>query len=62
MEIVFTPEAITHLSEWQKSGNIAVQKKIQELLLSIRETPFQGVRKTRSVETSTIGEMVETHK
>ncbi|QTE34570.1 Txe/YoeB family addiction module toxin [Mucilaginibacter gossypii] len=50
MEIVFTPEAITHLSEWQKSGNTAVQKKIQELLLSIRETQFQGVGKPETLK------------
>ena len=29
----------------EKSGNTGVQKKIEELLLSIRKTPFEGIGK-----------------
>jgi len=50
MEIIFTPEALVHLNEWQKSGNIAVQRKIKELLLSIRNTPFQGIGKPEALK------------
>jgi toxin YoeB len=50
MEIVFTPEALAHLGEWQKSGNTAVQRKIQELLLSIRDTAFQGIGKPEALK------------
>jgi len=45
MEVVFTPKALSHLKEWKKSGNIGVQKKIEELLQSIRDKPFEGIGK-----------------
>jgi len=45
MEVKFTPKALADLNEWQKSGNVGVQKKIKELLQSIRNTPFNGVGK-----------------
>jgi len=45
MEVVFTPKAITHLKEWQQSGNTSIQNKIKELLFSIRESPCKGIGK-----------------
>jgi toxin YoeB len=45
MEVIFTSKALSHLNDWKKSGNIGVQKKIKELLQSIRETPFEGIGK-----------------
>jgi toxin YoeB len=45
MEVVFTPKALEHLNEWQQNGNIGIQNKIKELLLSIRESPFKGIGK-----------------
>lgn len=45
MEIELTPGAKKDLEFWSKSGNKAIQKKIAELLLSIKETPFQGIGK-----------------
>jgi len=45
MEIKFTPKALADLNELKKSGNVGVQKKIKELLQSIRETPFSGIGK-----------------
>jgi toxin YoeB len=45
MEVIFTSAALSHLEEWKKSGNIGVQKKISELLSSMKETPFEGVGK-----------------
>lgn len=62
MEIVFTPEAITHLSEWQKSGNTAVQKKNSGIIAIHSGHTISRGGETRSIETSTIGEMVETNK
>ena len=45
MEVVFTPKALSQLNDWKKSGNIGIQKKIVEMLQSIRENPFQGIGK-----------------
>jgi len=50
MEIVFTPKALDDLNQWRKSGNISVQKKINELLQSIIETPFSGVGKPEALK------------
>ena len=33
------------MKDWKKSGNTGVQKKIEELLQSIRDTPFEGIGK-----------------
>jgi toxin YoeB len=45
MEIVFTPKALAHLDQWQRSGNTAIKNKIGELLQSIRNHPFIGIGK-----------------
>jgi toxin YoeB len=45
MEVIFTPKALSQLNDWKKSANIGVQKKIYELLQSIRDTPFEGIGK-----------------
>ena len=45
MEVIFTPKALSQLSDWKKSGNIGIQKKIHALLQSISETPFDGLGK-----------------
>lgn len=45
MEVVFTPKALTHLNEWRQTGNVGIQNKIRELLVSIRESPFKGIGK-----------------
>jgi toxin YoeB len=50
MEIVFTPKALDDLNQWKKSGNISVQKKINELLQSIIETPFSGIGKPEALK------------
>ncbi len=53
MEIAFTDKAKQHLAEWKKSGNKAVMKKIEALLINISETPFKGISKPE--EQNTIG-------
>ena len=45
MEIVFTDAAITDLLWWKKTGNKAVFKKINVLVESISNTPFEGLGK-----------------
>lgn len=50
MEVIFTPKALSDLNDWQKSGNLGVQKKIKELLQSIRDTPFEGIGKPEALK------------
>lgn len=50
MEIVFAPKAIEHLNFWKKSGNKAVQKKINQLILAIQENPFEGIGKPEQLK------------
>jgi toxin YoeB len=45
MEVIYAPKAIEHLNYWKKSGNKAIQKKIQQLILAIQENPFEGIGK-----------------
>jgi toxin YoeB len=45
MEMIFSPKAIEDLNYWKKSGNKAVQKKIEILLIAIQENPFEGIGK-----------------
>lgn len=45
MEIILQPRAIQDLQYWKKSGNKKVQQRIQELLKSIQQTPFEGIGK-----------------
>jgi toxin YoeB len=50
MEVVFTPKALAHLDEWRQSGNVSIQNKIRELLLSIKESPFKGIGKPEQLK------------
>ena len=45
MEIIYSLTAKNELEYWRKSGNKSIQKKISALLLSIIETPFEGIGK-----------------
>ena len=45
MEIEFSPKAIKDLEFWRKSGNKTIQTKIELILSSIVETPFDGIGK-----------------
>jgi toxin YoeB len=45
MEVIFTPKALSDLDDWEKSRNIIIRKRIQQLLQSIRATPFEGIGK-----------------
>jgi toxin YoeB len=50
MEIVFSPEALTHLQYWKKSGNKKVIEKITSLLEEIQNTPFEGTGKPEALK------------
>ena len=50
MEIKLLEDADDDLAFWMKSGNKSVQKKINELLLSIKETPYSGVGKPEALK------------
>jgi toxin YoeB len=44
------PEALENLKYWKKSGNKSVQKKIQQLLDSIQESPYEGIGKPEALK------------
>jgi toxin YoeB len=50
MQIELHEKAITDLEFWKKSGNKSVQKKIQQLILSIQENPFMGIGKPEQLK------------
>jgi toxin YoeB len=45
MEIIYSDEAQHDIESWKKSGNKIVQRKIQQLLVAIEQTPFEGIGK-----------------
>ena len=45
MEVIFTPQAAEDLEFWKRTGNKAVQKKIEQLIVAIQENPFDGIGK-----------------
>ncbi len=50
MEIIYSPTAKNDLEYWRKSGNKSIQKKISALLVSIIETPFEGIGWSRRID------------
>jgi toxin YoeB len=50
MEIDYTDDAKSDLSFWIKTGNKSIQKKINELLLSIIQTPYSGIGKPEALK------------
>jgi len=45
----FSDKAQEDILYWKKIGDIKTQKKIQELLLSIQETPYSGIGKPEAL-------------
>ncbi|MEX8546633.1 MAG: Txe/YoeB family addiction module toxin [Mucilaginibacter sp.] len=45
MEVIFTPQAAEDLKFWKKTGNKAIQNKIEQLIDAIQENPFDGIGK-----------------
>jgi toxin YoeB len=50
MEIVYAPKALKDLEFWKKSGNKSIQKKIQQLIEAIQESPFEGIGKPEALK------------
>jgi toxin YoeB len=47
MEIELYKDAKNDFEYWIKSGNKAVQKKIQQLFIDMKEHPFEGIGKLK---------------
>ena len=45
MEIEFLDNALEDLEYWKKSGNRAIQQRIERLLENICQTPYSGIGK-----------------
>ena len=45
MEVIYTPQAVEDLKYWKRTGNKAVQKKIEQLITAIIDNPFEGIGK-----------------
>ena len=50
MEIDYTEDAKSDLYFWKKTGNKSIQKKINQLLNSIEETPYSGIGKPEALK------------
>jgi toxin YoeB len=50
MEVKLTKKALEHLDFWKKSGNKAIQKKIQLLIEDIMKNPFEGIGKPEALK------------
>ncbi|WP_262895694.1 type II toxin-antitoxin system YoeB family toxin [Pedobacter endophyticus] len=55
MEIAFDEIAENDLIFWKKSGNLAVQKKIQSLIAAISSSPFEGIGKPKALKYNLTG-------
>ena len=55
MEIDYTDDAKLDLAFWAKTGNKSIQKKINQLLISIQETPHSGIGKPEALKHSLSG-------
>jgi toxin YoeB len=45
MEIQYVADSLLDIKFWKKSGNKAIQKKIEQLILAIIEDPYSGIGK-----------------
>ena len=50
MEVKLLEDADEDLSFWIKTGNKPIQNKINQLLLSIQETPYSGIGKPEALK------------
>jgi len=55
MEIIYSEEAQKDIAFWKKSGNKVIQKKIQQLLDAIVESPFEGLGKPEALKYNLTG-------
>ena len=45
MEIQYVDDSLLDIKFWKKSGNKAIQKEIEQLILAIIEEPYSGIGK-----------------
>lgn len=50
MEVKLLEDADEDLSFWIKTGDKSIQKKINQLLLSIEQTPYSGIGKPEALK------------
>ncbi len=50
MEIELYKDAKNDFEYWKKSGNKAIQKKIQQLFTDMKEHPFDGIGKPEALK------------
>ncbi len=55
MQVEVTPEAKEDLLFWQKTGNKAILKKIEQLTMAILEDAYQGIGKPEALKHSLSG-------
>lgn len=55
MEIAFDEVALQDIQYWKKTGNIIIQKKIQKLLIAIKQEPYFGIGKPEALKYSLAG-------
>ena len=55
MEIKLLEDADEDLLFWIKTGNKSIQKKINQLLNSIEETPYSGIGKPEALKHHLLG-------
>lgn len=55
MEVIYAPKALDDLAFWKKSGNKAIQKRIQQVIHAIQENPFEGIGKPEPLKYELVG-------
>lgn len=50
MEVAYLEKAIEDINFWRKSGNKNIQKKIAQLIESVKETPYEGIGKPEALK------------
>jgi toxin YoeB len=55
VEVKFSPQAISDLAQWKRSGNKKAQQKISKLTSSILRTPFYGIGKPEPLKHAMTG-------
>jgi toxin YoeB len=55
MEIEFTFQAKEDLDFWKKSNNVAVLKKIRNLIEAILQNPYEGIGKPEALKYNLTG-------
>ncbi len=50
MEVIFTSRASADLKYWKRTGNVAIQKKINQLIEAIQQYPYRGIGKPEALK------------